>query len=420
MRNRSVLILFFILVITAGVAFFIYPKWLGAEFAPWRLGLDIVGGARLVYDIDLSKVPSQDQGSLADGLRDTMERRVNSFGVSEATVTTSKSGDLFRLLVELPGIKNTEDAIKQIGRTAFLDFREVVEVPSQNGTSASLSTGTSSEVSYGFLPTELTGRYLSGAKVVTDQFSQPQVSLDFNDEGGTLFEQITERNVGKQLAIFVDNELISSPVVREKISGGSAVISGLTVPEARSLANLLNAGALQAPVNLVSQYTVGATLGGEFLKKAIIAGALGTAMIILFMLVYYRGFGIFASCALLIYIILTLGVFKLFGVTMTLAGIAGFILSIGMAVDANILIFERTKEEITKGVSRLSAIQEGFRRAWPSIRDSNVSTIITTLILFFFTTSFVKGFALTLLIGVLASMFSAITVTRTLMRVFVK
>lgn len=412
MRNRSVLVLVAIVVLTVVAAFFIYPKWFGETFRPWRLGLDIVGGARLVYDIDLSEVANADQRAVTDGLRDIMERRVNVFGVSESVVTTSRVGDSFRLLVELPGVKNAEEAIRQIGRTASLDFREVVEVPVQNGTST--------EPSFGFLPTELTGGYLTSARVVTDQFTQPQVSLAFNDQGGTLFEQITERNIGKQLAIFVDDELISSPVVREKISGGSAVITGLTLDEARNLANLLNAGALPAPITLASQYTVGATLGGEFLKKAIVAGTVGTAMIILFMLIYYRGFGFYAGLSLLIYVALTLSIFKLFGITMTLAGIAGFILSIGMAVDANILIFERTREEVRKGVSKRSAIEEGFRRAWPSIRDSNVSTIITTLILFFFTTGFVKGFALTLLVGVLVSMFSAITVTRNIMRVFIK
>lgn len=411
MKNRNVVGFIAILVVTLVAAFFIYPSWIGATTLPWRLGLDIVGGARLVYDVDLSKVAASDERSVTDGLRDIMERRVNAFGVSESIVTTSRSGDAFRLFVELPGIQNADEAIHQIGRTALLDFREVIEVP---------RAGTTTEASFSFLSTELTGRYLQSAKVVTDQFSQPQVSLDFNDEGGKLFETITERNIGKQLAIFVDNEIISSPVVREKISGGSAVISGLTIEEARNLSNLLNAGALPAPVTLVSQHTIGATLGGAFLRDAIVAGVLGTGMIILFMIIYYRFFGVFASCALLIYIVLTLTLFKLFGVTMTLAGIAGFILSIGMAVDANILIFERTREELQRGVMRTSAIEEGFRRAWPSIRDSNVSTIITTLVLFFFTTGFVKGFALTLLIGVLMSMFSAITVTRTLMRVFSK
>ncbi|MCX6702777.1 MAG: protein translocase subunit SecD, partial [Candidatus Wolfebacteria bacterium] len=223
------------------------------------------------------------------------------------------------------------------------------------------------------------------------------------------------------LAIVVDGQVISSPKVSEQITGGNAVITGIKdANEAKNLANLLNAGALPAPVVLTSQSTIGATLGGAFLNKAIVAGALGTLLIILFISLYYRSLGILASIALIIYIILTLGVYKGGGVTMSLSGIAGFILSIGMAVDANVLIFERTKEEMKKGITFVSAIEEGFRRAWPSIRDSNTTTMITAVILYFTTSSFVQGFALTLGIGVLMSLFSSITVTRFLLRAFAK
>ncbi|PIV31984.1 protein translocase subunit SecD, partial [Candidatus Wolfebacteria bacterium CG02_land_8_20_14_3_00_37_12] len=234
---------------------------------------------------------------------------------------------------------------------------------------------------------------------------------------------ITARNVGKLVCVSIDRQINDNDcaTVQEKISGGKAQITGRFTPdEAKKIVSRFNAGALPAPINLISQQLVGASLGQESLKKAIYAGFIGILAVMIFMLIYYRSRGIFASLALLIYTALTLAILKLFSATMTLSGIAGFILSIGMAVDANILIFERTKEEIKKGLAKISAIEEGFKRAWPSIRDSNVSTIITSLILYFFTTSFVKGFALTLLIGVLVSMFSAITITRTIMRIFVK
>ncbi|HBT74439.1 TPA: protein translocase subunit SecD [Candidatus Wolfebacteria bacterium] len=336
------------------------------------------------------------------GLKDVIERRVNLFGVSEPQVITAKEGDSHRLIVELAGVP-VEEAIKQIGETPMLDFREVIEI----GTSTA------------FLPTQLTGRYLKKAQMTFDQtLGTPSVSLEFNEEGGKLFEELTARNIGKPVAIFLDGQPIEVPTVQEKISGGTAQITGkFTSDEARKMVERFNAGALSAPMSLMSQQTVGASLGQESLKKAIDAGIYGTLIIVLFMLVYYRGFGLYASLALVVYILLTAALFK-FGVTMTLAGIAGYILSIGMAVDANILIFERTKEELKRGLSRSAAIEEGFRRAWSSIRDSNISTGITCLILFVTTSSFVKGFALTLGIGVLVSMFSAITVTRLLMYVF--
>ncbi|MBI2514596.1 protein translocase subunit SecD [Candidatus Wolfebacteria bacterium] len=401
----------FIIILTAGSGLFVYPRSIFryvdlSRFLPWRLGLDLVGGSHLVYDVDLSNV--SDGQSVLNGLRDIMEKRVNLFGVSEPNVVSSRSGGKSYIIVELAGIKNPAEAIAQIGRTALLEFREVI------------SSGDEKEPKIEFTPTPLGGRYLTSARLTADSLGQPQVALNFNSEGAKIFEELTGKNVGKPLAIFIDSELISSPRVNEKIAGGSAVITGVKREEAKALVNLLNAGALPAPVTLISQSTIGASLGAEFLKKAIWAGFWGTLAVILFISVYYRGLGILASLALLIYIILTLGVFKLLAITMSLAGIAGFILSIGMAVDANILIFERTKEEIKRGLTRVGAIEEGFRRAWPPIRDSNISTILTSIILYFFTTSFVQGFALTLLIGVLVSMFSAITVTRIILRVFIK
>ena len=414
MKKNPLFVLFLIVLVAIIAAFFVYPKNFGANVMPWRLGLDLIGGSHLVYNVDLSKVSGSDQDSVLNGLRDVIERRVNLFGVSEPQVFVAKSGNDSNLVVELAGIKDTAQAIQQIGETPLLDFREV----EQNSSTSSLQDGTSTE----FIQTNLTGRYITSAQLTFNPNTQaPQVSISFNDEGGKIFEMMTEKNVGKPLAIFLDGSLVEMPTVQEKISGGQAVITGrFTLNDAKTLVERFNAGALPAPITLISQQTISPTLGSDSLKKAIIAGITGTLIVMLFMLAYYRFFGIFAVVALLLYVFLTLGVFKIIPITLSLAGLAGFILTIGMAVDANILIFERIKEELKKGFSRTSAIEEGFRRAWPSIRDSNTSTIITAIILYFFTSSFVQGFALTLLIGVLVSMFSAITTTRLLLKVFVK
>lgn len=396
-----------VLILFIASAIFVLPVWFGKDNRPWRLGLDLVGGSYLVYEIDMKDVSLGDRQSVVDGLQKVMESRINAFGVSEPQVYSAKEGDSYRLVVELAGIKDVKQAVEQIGRTALLNFREVTADAS----------GTAQ-----FIPTDLTGRYLQSARVAQDTTTnQPLIEIQFNDAGAKMFEDITGRNIKKPLAIFIDNDLISAPTVQDKIAGGKATITGkFTLDEVTRDVNLFNAGALPAPINLISQQSISATLGADSTIKAIYAGLIGTLAVILFMLIYYRFFGIFSSVALLMYIALTLGIFKLVGITMTLSGMAGFILSIGMAVDANILIFERTKEELKKGLSRVSAIEEGFRRAWSSIRDSNISTIITALILYYYTSSFVRGFALTLLIGVLLSMFSAITITRTLLRVFVK
>lgn len=410
MQQKSAYLLFAILIAAASAAVFAYPSGFGAQALPWRLGLDIVGGTRLTYSIDLSAVSAGDKSSVISGLRDVMEKRANLFGVSEPHVTATKSGGIDQLVVELAGIKDVNQAVDSMGKTAFLEFKEL---------SFYASSSVSLYAQEDFVPTGLTGKYLKSAQPSADNLGRPEVALNFTEEGASLFAAITGRNVGKPLAIFLDNQLISSPRVNEQITGGSAVITGVAIEEARTLSNLLNAGALPAPITLVSESTIGASLGSSFLKNAIIAGAVGTAAVMIFMAAYYRVFGIFSALALLLYSIFTLAVFKSVGVTMSLAGIAGFILSIGMAVDANILIFERTKEELKKGLSRPSAIEEGFHRAWPSIRDSNISTMITAVILYAsFSGTFVQGFALTLLIGVAASMFSAITVTRTFLRVF--
>ncbi|HUX36226.1 MAG TPA: protein translocase subunit SecD [Candidatus Paceibacterota bacterium] len=406
MRKHPVFVLFLIVLVAVTAAFFVYPKNFGANVMPWRLGLDLIGGSHLVYNVDLSQVAAADRDSVLNGLRDVIEKRVNLFGVSEPQVYLAQSAGGSDLVVELAGIKDVSQAIQLIGETPLLDFRETD--PTASSTQ--------------FIPTNLTGRYITGAQLTFDPQTQaPQVSISFNSDGANIFEQMTAKNVGKPLAIYLDNQLIEAPIVQEKISGGQAVISGkFTVDEAKTLVERFNAGALPAPITLISQQTVSPTLGADSLNKGIVAGIIGTLLVMAFMIFYYRMFGVFAALALLIYIFLTLGVFKVIPITLSLAGLAGFILTIGMAVDANILIFERIKEELKKGLSRTTAIEEGFRRAWPSIRDSNTSTIITAIILYYFTSSFVRGFALTLLIGVLVSLFSAITTTRLLLRVLVK
>jgi len=424
-RVKLIYLLIFIVILAALAAFFVYPSPshkdegfsflnFGAKFRPWRLGLDLVGGTRLVYDVDMSQIKDADRSAVLSGLRDVIERRVNLFGVSEPLVTAAKSGENYRLIVELAGIKDVNRAIQEVGSTPLLDFREVV-LPQGEQTKPE-------DIVY--VPTNLTGRYIKGAQIEFDSTTkEPEVGIQFNEEGAKIFEQLTEKNIGKPLAIFLDNKPLEIPIVKEKISGGRARITGkFTVEEAKKLAERFNAGALAAPINLISQETVGASLGNESLINTLKAGLWGTILVLIFMGFYYRrlGLGWFSGIALLIYIPLTLAIYKLLGTTMTLAGIGGFILSIGMAVDANVLIFEGVKEAIKRGLNYAPAIDEGFKKAWAPIRDSNISTIITCIILYYLTTSFVKGFALTLLIGVLVSMFSAVFVTRTMLKVFIK
>ncbi len=399
------------------------PNWLKV---PFRLGLDLSGGAHLLYEIDMEQVDEADRDSVSSGLRDVIERRVNLFGVSEPRVETIKVKDDYRLAVELAGVKDIKQAIQMIGETPYLEFKEQRNEEETEMILKEIEEGNEEyffEDPY-FIPStpSLTGKYLKSASLEFDTNTfEPNVSLQFTNEGADIFAQLTKENLQKPLAIYLDGQAISIPVVQDEITSGRAQITGkFTVEEAKKLVERLNAGALPAPIKLLSQQKIGASLGSESLDLMVKAGIIGIIAVSLFMIIYYRLFGIFAVLSLAIYTILSLAVFKIIPVTLTLAGVAGFVLSIGMAVDANILIFERTKEEIKKGLEKKRAIEEGFKRAWLSIRDSNVSTIITCLVLYNFTTSIVKGFALTLLIGVLISMFTAITITRAFLKVFVK
>ena len=409
-RRKSIIVLIVILSLTTLAGFFVYPGNRVSEKLPWHLGLDLVGGSALVYEVDLSNIEPSGYEEAVAGLKEVVERRVNIFGVSEPKVTSAKKGDSYQLLVELAGV-DAEDAARQIGATPVLEFKEVRQ--GEDGAPI-------------YIPTDLTGRFLDGADIAFDQYSNEAiVTLQFNEEGAGIFADITKRNVGLPLAVFIDNQLITAPVVQQEIAGGTAQITGgaggFGIDEARNLVQNFNAGALSAPIKLINQRKVSASAATDSLNQIIFAGLVGTAVVLLFMAIYYRSLGIVAGFALIIYTLLSLGMFKLIpNFTMTLAGIAGFILSIGMAVDANILIFERTKEELKAGHSKEQSIEEGFKRAWTSIRDSNTSTIITAVILYAFTSSFVRGFALTLGTGVLVSMFSAIFVTRTILRVFME
>ena len=384
----------------------------------FKLGLDLKGGAHLVYRADLSAVTPSEYGEAMGGLRDVIERRVNSFGIAEPNVQTSEVAGEHRLIVELAGIKDVNQAIAMIGQTPFLEFKEERSPEDVQAILDAQAKNERLEEDPYFAYTGLTGGYLSRAELTFDPNTyESVVNLQFNDEGAKLFEDITTRNVNRRVAIYLDGGPISVPVVNEPISGGQAVISGdFSVEEARELVQRLNSGALPVPIQLISQQTVEASLGEEALKKSFAAGIWALVVVAVFMILWYKIPGILAIIALLIYSVLTLAAFKLLGVTLTLAGIVGFILSIGMAVDANILIFARMREELRAAKKYDLAVRDAFLRAWPSIRDSNVSTLITCFVLYFFTASLVKGFALTLAIGVLVSMFSAIFVTRLLLK----
>ncbi len=400
-----------LLAIFALLGYFLVRQQREGATHPFRFGLDLVGGTELVYKADTSKV--SDAGEAMQALKDVIERRVNIFGVSEPIVQTETAGLVSgnadnRLLVELPGVTDLDKAIATIGQTPTLEFKLAKSV----NTASSTGTTTPSTV---MIPTGLTGEYLSRASVVfNQQTSAPLVGLTFNDKGKELFAKITIEHKGEVLAIILDGQVISAPVIRDAITNGEAQIEGTFSPDqAKELVRNLNYGALPVPISLYTNQTIGASLGTSALDAGVRAGLIGLIALILFLILWYRLPGLVASVALISYIILSLVVFKLIPVTLTAAGLAGFILSIGMAVDANVLIFERTKEELKKGKSITDALHEGFSRAWLSIRDSNISSIITAVVLFWLGTSAVKGFALTLGLGVLISMFTAITVSRT-------
>ena len=437
-----------VLILGALIGFFVYGNTFYEDpERPFKLGLDLAGGSHLVYEADVSEVDQTEVPELMNTLRDVIERRVNVFGVSEPIVQVEQSSFVtdeptHRLVVELPGVTDVATAIEEIGKTPLLEFKLVDqealaaqaaidsfadrELQSATGTGRAVidnvrvDGATSTEP---YLDTGLTGRYLEGAQLEFAGQNQqgglanePIVSVSFNAEGAALFEEITRQNVGENLAIFLDGELISAPTINEPIPGGRAIISGGFSPEeARDLAENLNFGALPIPIELVSTQTIGASLGVGILERGIVAGVTGLSLVALFMLAWYRLPGAVAIVALAIYVVAMLALFQLIPVTLTAAGLAGFILSLGMAVDANVLVFERMKEEYRNGVNSLESARTGFARAWSAIRDGNITSLLSAIILFWFGTSIVKGFALVFGIGVIVSMLTALLVTRTLL-----
>ncbi len=387
-----------------------------------KLGLDLKGGSHLVFEADTSKLRSSDIGDALNSARDIIEKRVNFFGVAEPVVQTQKSGSARRIVVDLPGVTNVSEAVERIGKTAQLSFREEASIVPEIATQAAGLRAFDDKPS-------LTGEHVRKATVTFDpNNSQPQVALTFSPEGNKIFAELTKKNVGKSIGIFVDEFLISAPVVQQPITDGNAVITGqFTTEEAKQLAQDINAGALPVPIKIVEQRNIGPSLGQKEVERSVFAGLVGLLAVVLFMVLFYRKLGLIATLALLIYGLITLAIFKLISVVLTLSGIAGFLLSIGMAVDSNILIFERIKEELRDGRDFETARRLGFGRAIDAIKDANFTTIIVALILFNplnwnFLPQFglVRGFALTLMIGVAVSLFTGVFITRRLINFFYK
>jgi preprotein translocase subunit SecD len=376
-----------------------------------KLGLDLRGGLRVEYQAQPVGDKTPSPADLAV-IRTIIENRVNSTGVSEPVITTQGSD---RVVVELPGVSDPEAIRRLVGQTGRLDFVPLGTTQKQVGDTIDPKQ----------FPALFSGEQLESAAIANSgQTNQRVVTFVLKSQGAKLFGDYTAANIGKYFAIVLDGKVISAPVIKDAIPGGHVEISsggigGYPLKEAQELVTVLQYGSLPFPIKELSNDTISATLGAQFLSQSLIAGGIGIGLVILFMLIYYRLPGAIASFALVYYTLVVLAVFRLVPVTLTLAGIAGFVLSIGMAVDANILIFERMKEEMRLGKSLPSAVEAGFGRAWNSILDSNVSSLITATILYLFGSSVIRGFALVLIIGVLISMFSAITVTRSILRVVV-
>lgn len=394
------------------------PKFIG-EF---KKGLDLQGGMRITLLADMSQIANDQRQTALESARVVINRRVDLYGVSEAGVKTSVTDDQYRLIVELPGIAKAQEALDLIGQTASLIFATPIYKVDSASPSAEPQL-------VDFVPSDLTGKDLASASVsFQTQNGQPAIAIKFKDSGREKFAKITKENLNKPVAIFLDDSMISAPTVQAEIITGEAVISGsFTTEEAKSLATQLNAGALPVSVKVISQQNISATLGNESIRQSLVAGGVGLTVVVAFMTLYYGWMGVIAVAGLFIYGLITATLYRIIPVTLTLPGVAGFVLSVGMAVDSNILVFERYREEIRAGRSSLVALELSFGRAWNSIKDANIATVITGLILFnpldwsFLNTSgSVRGFALTLLLGIAVSLFTGVVVTRTLLRSFYK
>lgn len=386
-----------------------------------RTGLDIQGGMRVVLAADMSQINPEDQPTAIEAAREIIARRVDLYGIAEPTVKTAKVGEEWRIIVELPGLQNQEEALALIGQTAQLDFQllnqELTITPDATAAAAPIA----------FVPTGLSGTQLEKAQVQFDpQTNKPVVSLSFDEEGRDIFAQVTKEHTGDVLAIILDGQLLMMPRISVPILNGQAVIEGeFSVEDAKQLSIQLNSGALPVPISVLEQQSIGASLGQEAVYKSVVAGLIGLVAVLFFMIVIYGWAGFLSALALILYGIFTVALYKIIGVTVTLPGLAGLLLSIGMAVDANILIFERMKEERRAGKSFSQAMELGFGRAWDSIKDANIATILTALVLinpldFSFLSSggLVRGFGITLLIGVILGLFTGVVVSRTFLRLF--
>ncbi len=390
--------------IIALTAFAGYVNWpttrtLGERDVTLRQGLDLKGGAYLVYEADTSKIESGKVAEAMEGVRNVFEGRVNTLGVTEPEIRIGNAGNKPTLIVSMPGVSDVNRAKEILGTTAKLEFRD----------------GSGNLVLEGkdVVPSKTTAEPYQQSTTSLATANEWQIRLTLTNEGRQKFAKATQENIQKQIGIYLDDQLISAPTVQSAITDGIAIITGnFTAESARDFATQLKSGALPVPVSLIQEQTVGATLGEDAISESIIGGALAIALVMLFMIIYYRWLGVIASLAIVVYILLNVLVFRLVPVTLTLAGIAGFIISIGVAVDTNILTFERLKEEFRLGKPLPIAIRESFRRSWTSIRDSHVAGLITALIIFVFGTGGVRGFAVVLIIGTLLSLFTAITVTR--------
>lgn len=430
--------LFAIILIIATAIFYalptaniFFPEIL-AKYLPNKkvnLGLDLQGGTHLVLSVDTSKLP---QGSSAEEAvevaKEIIRNRIDQFGVAEPVIQRQGAN---QIIVELPGIKDSDRAKQLIGRTAMLEFRLVdeqadiheainnkkipdnvelltMELVDENNNITKTQLLIEKEI-------KLSGKYLKDVQIKFGEFNEPRVTIGFTDEGGKIFANVTGDNVGRRLAIVLDGVIKSAPVIREMIPSGSAEISGsFSMEEAQDLSIVLRAGSLPAPVRIEQEQTIGPSLGTDSIKSGVLCGFVSFAVICLFMIFYYKFSGLIANLALLINMIITIAIMSLFGATLTLPGIAGLILTLGMAVDANILVFERIREELKLGKSSRVAIENGYKKAFITIFDSNLTTIISAAFLFWFGTGSVKGFAVTLTFGLLSSMFTAVAFSRIL------
>lgn len=399
----------FALIILAGVLSVLFtipktPSFLGEK--KMNLGLDLQGGAQLLYQLETDKLKDKSEIEAQSEAVDLIRRRIDSLGVNEPNIQPTRIGENYGIIVELPGIRDIETAKSIIGKTAQLKFYELGDDNQER-------------------ETDLTGADIKRANFDIDQTTNLSASaiinLEFNPDGAKKFKEITKRNVGKMLITKLDDEIVNTATVRSEIDGGKAVIEGIeTKEEAKKTARLINEGALPAPIKLVQESQIGASLGKDAIQKSLVAGVIGAVLVGFFMVIYYGLLGVVAVAALILYTFVLIAIFKILGVTMTLSGIAGFIFSIGIAVDANVLIFERYKEEIIKKLPKKQALENAFTRSWPSIRDSNAVSIITALVLYYLASGTVKGFAVTLIIGILVSLFTSITVTRNILRLVLR